>query len=423
MVFIRAHFRTIVKLYFLTLFLFLFHTLLNYEFIRRITIHNIETELNTFTLRVEKDFKHTDGIWDTSLYSADPLTPHPHGSSGFTSPLYVITEQGFVIERSNPIRGLLDTSDYKLLAKFEQPTSLTTATNERWRILSKKVYDKGIPVGIVVISYYNPGIDDTDGLDAKMLENINTIIDSLSIKNGIIITNKIDIRNIRYEFAFEVVDLYNNVLLNNGRAPTFLDPSYFAKEVDSLRSRTVYDDKRNEPYRVVSRVMRSAGKPIGVIVAGESLSSMYLTLRNYIVFSFFLSGLFMIPLLYYTFFIFRKEICYIFTQDGDTKLNAKTIHLISFDKKNSTLIIDEKMFEIPFASNQYYVCDALFSQPTKRWENDELLNRMGDDTGESNVRKVYDAVIALNKRVGIQIIVYKNRVFTFNKEYLPFLKK
>jgi hypothetical protein len=181
------------------LFLFLFHTLLNYEFIRSVTTHDIETGLDTFTQRVEKDFRYKDGLWDTSLYSADPLTPHPHGSSGFTSPLYVITEKGLVIERSNPIKGLLDTSDYKLLVEFEQPTSLTTATNEHWRILSKKVYDKDIPVGVVVISYYNPSADNPDGLDAKMLENINTIIDSLSIQNGIIVTNKIDIRNIRDE--------------------------------------------------------------------------------------------------------------------------------------------------------------------------------------------------------------------------------
>jgi len=423
MVFIQAHFRTIVKLYLLSLFLFLFHTLLNYEFIRRITIHNIEAELNTFTQRVEKDFKYTDGIWDTSLYSADPLTPHPHGSSGFTSPLYVITEQGFVIERSNPIKGLLDTSDYKLLATFEEPTLLTTSTNEQWRILSKKVYNRDIPVGIVVVSYYNPDKDVTDDLDVKMLDSVNTIINALSIHNGKISTNKIDIRNIRYEFAFEVVDIYNNVLMNNGRAPTFLDPSYFAKEVDNRRSRTVYDDKRNEPYLIVSRVMRSADQPIGVIVVGESLSSMYLTLRNYIIFSFFLSGLLMIPILFCISFIFKKDLCSIFAQNSDSKSIVTPIHSISFDKKNSTLSIDAKIFEIPFASNQYYVCDALFTQPTKRWENDELLNRMGDDTEESNVRKVYDAVIALNKRVGTQLIIYKNRVFTFNKELLPFLKK
>ena len=46
---------------------------------------------------------------------------------------------------------------------------------------------------------------------------------------------------------------------------------------------------------------------------------------------------------------------------------------IRFDHDKSHLIIDDQTLSISYASNQFYLLDALFSNPKKRWENDELL--------------------------------------------------
>src|SRR5581483_9497719 len=95
-----------------------FQIFLGYIFIREFILSQTKKQLNEFTHRVVSDLSYKNGTFDTSLYTADPKTPHPNGSSGFTSPLYIITTNGFVIERTHPINGFLDASDYKKSLSF-----------------------------------------------------------------------------------------------------------------------------------------------------------------------------------------------------------------------------------------------------------------------------------------------------------------
>jgi hypothetical protein len=362
--------------------------------------------------------------WDTSLYNSDPYTPYPNGSSGFSNPLYILTKEGFIIERSSPIRGLLDTSDFKHLSKFNKPETIHTVTNEWWRILSKPIEKNGLVLGVVVVSYYNPRESETLLIDRKMEENISFILSQIQVKDNKMNVSRLDIRNIHYEFSFEVVDNYNNVLINNGRVPTFIDTSYFAKEVESQQRRIVTDKKTQEQYMVITRIITDIkSEPVGLIIIGESVRSLYTILHNYVLFALFVSLFCIVPLLVYVVHIFRKDVVAILAEKIS---NIKSIEIknIYFDKKGSSIQIDGRKYEIPYASNQYYVCDAIFSAPTKKWEYDELLEKLGDiKSDEINGRKIYDAVLAINKKCGFKLIEYKYKVFTFNPLFLSRLSK
>lgn len=421
--FIRTHLRTLGKLYFFVFFLFLFHILLGFIFVYQTSIRSVERKLNTLTGRIEKDLRYTNGKWDMTLYTADPMTPYPNGSSGFTNPLYIITDNGFVIERSQPIRGVLDTSDFEHLIRFEKPMTLDTNTNEKWRVYSEKIIDNESVLGVIVVSYYNPKSDEVESIDIHLQETAKEIRKSIITTNGQINTGGVDIRNIHYEFSFEVVDRYNKVLLNNGRVPTFIDPSYFDHAIKQAQNRIVKDQLDDQPFILNTRILSFHNKPIAVIVAGESVSGLYLILKNFLIFSVVMSLILVVPLVFYTFMMLRNEFTKLFSKQATQNIFDEKLSTIQFDKKQSSIILNKTVFPIPFASNQFYVCEAIFAYPHKKWEYDELLSKMGENIDEASTRKVYDATIAINKRVGIKLIKYKSKVFYMNPEYISLLKK
>lgn len=421
--FVHHHFKSLFKLYIFVLFLFLLQIILSYTFVYKTSLNKIESELQILTSRIVKDLKYDGNTWDTSLYNSDPYTPYPNGSSGFSYPLYIITKEGFIIERSSPIHGFLDTSDFKHLMQFQKPETIHTITNEWWRILSKPIEKDGSTLGVIVVSYYNPRDVETTQVDRKMQENILFILSQLQLKDNKINTTKLDIRNIHYEFSFEVVDIYNNVLINNGRVPTFIDTSYFAKEVENVGKRIITDSKTQEQHLIVNRIIRGKkSEPAGLIVIGESVRSPYMILQNYVLFALLISAFFIVPLLVYVIRVLRKDVVGVLTEKI-ANINIRKIVSIYFDKKQSHIVINNERYAIPYASNQYYVCEAIFSAPMKKWEYDELLEKLGDNNEEINGRKVYDAVLAVNRKCSYKIIEYKNKIFTLNPTLLLVLIK
>ncbi len=114
---------------FLTVFsffvvLFLAQVVLGYFFIRQTVQNQMERRLATLSARIENDLVFQNGVWDTTKYDADPLTPFPTGSSGFATPLYIITSDGYVIDRRNAIPGILDSADFEHALQFVQPTTI-----------------------------------------------------------------------------------------------------------------------------------------------------------------------------------------------------------------------------------------------------------------------------------------------------------
>ena len=150
------------KVFLFFIFLSLLQIGITYIFVRQSSLNQIYDSFMSLSQRIQHDIKYDQGKWDTKLYNADPFTPYPHGSSGFSQPLYIITSEGFVIERNRPISGLLDSSDFKHLLSFSRPQSISTVTNENWRVLSSPIRNKARTIGVVLVAFYNPSTSQLD---------------------------------------------------------------------------------------------------------------------------------------------------------------------------------------------------------------------------------------------------------------------
>lgn len=398
--------------------IFLLQTVLSYIFIYQILLNQTKSSLESLSERIKHDISFNNDKWNMDLYNDDPYTPNPNGASGFSQPLYIITKQGLIIERNQPIHGLFDTSDYKHLLNFLSPQTITSDTQERWRVSSRTINAKGRTLGVIFVAYYNPISSQEDLIDNKLQENLNRIASQINIQDEVMDTSKIDIRNIRYDVSFEVVNTFNKVLVNNGRIPSFIDPSYVDAELRNNNLRTVTDIKTNTQYLVFSQPLIDQENTIqGIVTVARPIDLINQTLNTFMLYS-------MLTLLFLTGpigFILLKNILM------DLKKNQKEfsqemislLHL-SFNRQESIITHDKKKTKIPYSSNQYYLCDAIFTQPKKRWEQDELLERFGE-TNITEWRKVYDAMIALNKKLGFKLVIYENRTYRLNPLFLKSL--
>jgi hypothetical protein len=65
------------------------------------------------------------------------LTPHPW-NRGFPDPIYIISLDGFVIER-NALIHLLDSGSLQFVSQFNSPQTVSGSTFEQRRVLSKHI--------------------------------------------------------------------------------------------------------------------------------------------------------------------------------------------------------------------------------------------------------------------------------------------
>ena len=390
-------------------FILIFQTTITFIFLRYIAIQDAKHSLEELYTRISNDLQIKNGKWDTTLYNADPHTPHPSGSNGFITPLYIITSGGFVIERNQPISGLLDSSDFKHLQAFQTPQTLAVVTNDQWRVLSKPILGKNNEVlGLTSVAYHNPNENILNVIDSTLLESLEKINSAIKVTNNSIDVKDVDIRTIRYDIAFEVINTYNKVLLQNGRTPTYIDPSYIDSELKRSITRIVRDSHTGEQFLIYMQPIKdSNGKSQGIILIGRSLYSIHNTLRAYVIFSLGFGIFLIIPLL-----LLLSQRLFIF--------KTKSVNVdsypeeVAFDSKESVILADKKIIAIPYATNQYYLCKAVFSHPKKRWELDELLKKFGDQDSSQNWRKVYDAAIMVNKKAGFKLISYQDKTFRLN---------
>lgn len=418
------YYQTFVSIFTLLTVAIVTFTIIGSLLIKNIFFNDQNRKLDTLLDRIAKDFYFEKGIWKVDRYLSDPLTPHPNGSSGFTKPLYIFTADGFVIERANPIAGFMDVSDYNKLRLLSSPQFIHSETGEEWRIETRELINKGESVGLILVAAYNP-----DEISNITDTNLKSNLDMLSSKiiyreDGSIDVSAIDIRNIRFNVSFEIINNFNKVLLNNGRTPSFIDVSY----IDTLlnkKSFTINDSNTNEPFLVmVKKVNDENGNFKGVVASAQSLQETTDILNIYLKWTLILEGVFLIPLALISNWLFMyltdKRI-----ENSKLELEYKKKVLpkqIEFDKKNSQIIVEGVVFKIPYASNQFYLCDAIFSVPKKRWENDELLGRMGDNNTTAT-RKIYDAYLALNKRFDFDLVNYQNKTYMLNPDLIDFLNK
>lgn len=414
-----SNFKKIITKYSLLLvFLFLLQILIGYFLIHRILYDQTKQSLQFLSDRIKNDIKFHNDKWDMDLYNDDPYTPNPNGASGFELPLYIITKQGLIIERNNPIHGLFDTSDSKQLLAFTSPQTITTDRQERWRVLSREIVRNNQREGVIFLAYYNPMPQQESEIDKKLIENIGRISSQVTINKSGMDIRKIDVRNIDYDVSFEIINKFNKVLLNNGRIPSFIDPSYIDTELQNQRLRVVADTKTHVPYLILSKpLMDPDGVTIqGILTLGKPIDFLNSTTRTFLIYSIIILLLISFPIC----FIFFKFLKQDLSKHSKVENTVFPITTVSFDKRESSISFDKKRIKIPFGSNQYYLCEAVFSQPKKRWDQDELLEKFGDNDS-THWRKVYDSMVALNKRLGFRLILYENRTYRMNPPLLSLL--
>ena len=368
-------------------------------------------EISQIIQRIHEDVKFTDGKWNTVYYNSDPDLPG-------TSPVYILTTDGFVLERWKPLHGYLDISDFKHLLAYQTPQTITTVSNQQWRIYSVPIKDGNQIIGVVSLSYYNPQPELLRKIDEKLLANADKIQQKLRVKSNKIDTSLLDIRQIDYDIAFQIVNQFNIIISKNNnnnsidRIPNFIDSSYVQAAINGPKESVVTDTVSGEKYLLVSSViMDNKSHPLGVIVVGKSLGSFYGLLWKF----FLLEGVIgMVSTISFG-TIFSL---FIFPRFNLEKRFPKKIQFL----KNGLLIIDKQSVAIPYATNQYYMCKLLFSNPRKRFETDELLDGFGEEVSRKNARKVYDAMIHINKKATLylidKLVINKNKMYQINPLFI-----
>ncbi len=403
--------RIITILIFLFSLLFIVQACINYFLIRFTTLDSIKNKNNKLIQRIENDLKYENGKWDTSLYNSDPLTPHPDGSSGFSQPLYILTNDGFVLERTLPINGFLDSSSLKDILVYTSPQSIISQTGEEWRVFAKPINSNGQTIGGIIVSRYRPNTSVLTDVDRDLEQNMKTLFSAISINNGNIDTSKVSATNITYNVTFEIIDQYNKVLANNGRTPTYIDRSYVENQMKASQYEFRADEVTGENFLVITkRINDSQQNPKAVIVLLESLTHMDQLLRNFLISTFTTFITTVIPLALIAFYVLRKVI----TQSADY-----TPSTISFNAQKELLIIENTQIKLPHDSYQYQLCNILFTKVPKNWSQEQLMELFHTD----NWRIIYDAANAINKKALIKLIIYEDRNYFINPQLLKYIKK
>ena len=308
---------------------------------------------------------------------------------------------------------------------FQTPQTITNITNETWRVLSKPLVFNGKTIGVSMVSVYNPDRQIQETVDTKLLSNIDYINSNVTYNNGSIDTSAVDIRNIDYNISFEVVSTFNQVILNNGRMPTYIDKSYVYNEIrNPNKIRTFKSAGDNKTYLVVSQPLYDSSKnPIGIVLTGRSINyigDIFIASTPYIVGFTILSSLLII---YYITRLSKQAIHETLKYYDSMQKNRPLPSKITFNKTDSILTIDDREITIPYASNQYYLIKTVFSNIRKRFEVDELLEAFGQEGAPEHWRKVYDAMILINKKVEphlpVKLIELRDKTYQLNPQLYP----
>jgi hypothetical protein len=379
--------------------------------------NDIKNDLKKKISRAKEDIRYADNQWNIDRYNSDPQLLGNY-------PLYILTIDGFVLDRRNPIKGFLDSANFDNLLSYENPQTVTSIAGNTRRTFSKTISDKNNEVvALVAVSYLEPQEQALEKIDQRLRENADLIISRIRVNEKTIDTDHVDEREIPYEISFLIVDKYNSTLLkstnvnNRKRIPTFIDPSYVKKSLDNTGFQIIKDAETNKQFLVLTEPLIKNNQTLGVIAVGSSLENMQDNIRNFAL----LSGLLSIVLLaVFAFYLkrMRKDKSIL---DNQMRNPSK----IRFDTKQSLLFIDNQQIEFAYATNQYYLLRSLFANPLKRFETDELLEQFGEVNTQSDGRKVYDTMTNINKKVAgylrEKLIINQNKTYQLNPK-LPIEK-
>ncbi len=408
----------ISKIFFILGGIFLLSLVFTGFILYQISLFQAQSTLAQTVQRIRDDVRFAGGKWELSRYDADP-------NIQADGPVYILGSDGSVIDRWKPIHGFLDTSDIKHLLAYQTPQTITTTAQQQWRIYSQPILNKKQAIGVITVAIFNPSLE-SDTTDQRLLETADLLAGRLTIRDNSIQIGHIDIRDISYDISFQVVDQFNKIIAKNNntnsidRIPNFIDPSYIGNLLESPTQQTISDSVTKEKFLFMSSPIIANGNVVGVIAVGKSITSIYSLIKTFLfMYCFFLSLL----LLGTTYGMYRAIRSHLSPLTAKKLLNE--IKRIVFDKKTGVVTIDNSSVSIPIATNQFYVCEALFSNPKKHFESDEILDRFGEHEF-GNVRKIYDAIITINKKlaplIGAKLIVIQGKRYQLNPQLLHLIK-
>ena len=363
--------------------------------------------------RVKEDLNYKNGKWDTSQYNADSIVPS-------VNPLYIITSDGFVIDRWKPIHGLLDASEFTRLLTYTTPQTINTITNENWRVLSQPINNGNEIVGVILVTAYKPDQNNLPQIDEQLTQTINDIQSIISTQGQALNVSKLDPRKLPFNITYQIVNKFNRIVALSDnvnsitRTPTFIDASYIDSQLKASAQEQVIDSETKNRYLVERSPIYDGSKVIGIVVAGAPIDSIFSQFAAHLV----LFGAIDLGILLLSTPLFVYLLTKTIRRGVKQSLSKKDVAKIIFLKKESKLVVDAQAIDIPYASYQYYFCDTLFSKPQKRWEIDEIIEKFGESNGKDSWRKVYDTMVALNKKLSVylaeKLFIVKDKTYRIN---------
>lgn len=339
----------------------------------------LQTHLSTLSDIVKSDISYHDGQWDITKYLNDTQIPND-------IPLYVITSEGYVVDRRNILINFLDTSDLRFSSSFQTPQTITTPVGETWYMYSKPLIRNRISYGTILLAYHQPEFSSINEIELQ-LKDLGRMIDSRINVSGdnLLDLSGFDPKTISGKISYQIVDTRNKVAATSGPIPSYIDRSYLS----SFDSDQFINIKNGSSiYTAHIAPIVDNNRQIGVVVTAQDTIGIGTDVGNKVLLAYGLT-LMSVTLL-------------LSLMPRLLPGHLGTLALLSFDKKSSRLFYQDKELPIPLDSNQYYVLVALFSKPGKRWETDELTDIIFGQTSLSEMksywRKIYDAVRSINQK-------------------------
>jgi hypothetical protein len=358
---------------------FLAYLVINYIYLRQSAYNEIQNFLKNANNRIISDLVYKDNQWNTSGYINDDQTIQD-------KPLYIITSDGFIIDRVKPISGFLDTSDFKFSSSFQSPQTITTPVNEEWRLYSANIKNDGDILGTVIVGYYQPEATAIKDIDNQLISTANDILSEIKLSGNKIDTSNIDIKKISIKLSVGIVDKFNHALISVGGIPGYIDRSYVSNELEE-RFQTIVDKKTGEPFLVYSKPVYDSKNLIGVVISGYSLKQVNTDLRNQLIFL-TISGLTIIIIIsILMIFVFQRQLVHLVRKPQE--------FITEESKNNQNKILSRKILEvnqkmdgtvtIHFQGKEYKA-----SKPELYSDSDQFIERLMELT-QSDLKEIeYD---------------------------------
>ncbi len=422
-------------------FCFLVYLITNLLYLRFVSYSDVQKILKDQNNKIVSDLVYREGKWNTTGYNNDYKIP-------FNNPLYIITTDGFVIDRESPITGFLDTSDFTYSSSFQQPQTVTTPANEIWRMFSKVITSKsGVPIGNILVGYYQPDLKAFEDVDNQLTNGAVIIASQIKINGDTLDTSSVDVREVSVFLSFEIVDRFNHALKSVGGIPAHIDRSYLPT-ILKTQYQTVTNARTGEQFLVYFTPFVESKNPVGVIVSGYPLQQVNKDLQNQLVFSVGSGAVVIVILIILLGFLLQRNIASLLKKAGEAAQKVLYVShragAFGFDQDTGLIYLGDKKMEVPVKTKQYYICKVLFSKPNKNWENDEIIDRLsstgilegstaetadmyGSKLEEKDMRKkakmISDAIRLVNEKAkqvfGYEVVLLQGKTYRINPNIQP----